>query len=99
MLEQTRGAVLLSALLVGLAGCSHTISSKDVERKLGNYLSAQVGQMVKAMCPKRLEAKKGKTYRCTVVAADRSRTEIKLTMLDDSGKFRFRGARATGVDR
>jgi hypothetical protein len=100
MPKPTRGAlVLLTGAAVGLTGCSKTVSSRDVEKKVGKTLSAQVGQKVNAKCPGKLDAKKGKTYDCTVIAADGSRAKIRLTMLDDSGKFSFQGAGAAGATK
>lgn len=88
--------VALGLALAGLTGCTKTISTREAEKRIEKTLSSQVGQAVTAKCPGKLEAKKGKTYVCSAVAADGSRTRIRLTMLDDSGKFTFRGAGGTG---
>ena len=90
------GAVVLGIALAGLTGCRDTVNTREAEKRIEKTLSAQVGQPVTATCPGKLEATKGKSYLCTVVARDGSRTRVRLTMIDDSGKFTFRGARASG---
>ncbi len=92
MLKSTLPAMALPVLIASLTGCTKTVNTKDVEKKVSKTLSSQVGQKVKTKCPGKLEAKKGKSYVCTAVAADGSRTKIRLRMLDDSGRFGFQGA-------
>ncbi len=91
MLKPMLGALVLTALFAGQTGCSSKVSTEEVEKKVNKTLSAQVGQKVKTKCPGRLEAKKGKSYVCTVAAADGSRTKIRVRMLNDTGKFDFQG--------
>ncbi len=92
MLKSTLAAVALPVLILSLTGCSKTVNTKDVETKIDKTLASQVGKPVKTKCPGKLEAKKGKSYVCTAVAGDGSRTKIRLTMLDDNGRFGFQGA-------
>lgn len=99
MLQSRLAAVALPILLASLTGCTKTIDTNDVEKKVSKTLSAQLRQKVKTKCPGTLEAKKGKTYICTAVAADGSKTRISLRMLDDSGRFGFEGAGPAGATR
>ncbi len=99
MLTTWRGSILLGALVVVLSGCTKRVENADVERQMARTLSAQVGQKVTVKCPKELEARKGKTYACTATAMDGSKMPLRLTMVDDSGHFRFQGAGATGAAR
>ncbi len=92
MLKSTLAAVALPVLILSLTGCTKTFNTKDVEKKVNKTLSSQVGKPVKTKCPGKLEAKKGKSYVCTAVAADGSRMKVRLRMLDDSGRFEFQGA-------
>jgi hypothetical protein len=91
MPKPTGGAVAVVVLAAGLTACTKTVSSDDAQKRIGATLSAQVHQKVTAKCPQTLEAKKGKTYTCTATAADRSKTKVRVVMLDDSGRFRIEG--------
>lgn len=99
MLKSTLAAVALSVFIAGITGCKKTVDTKGVEKKTSKTLSAQIGKKVKIKCPGTLEAKKGKTYTCTAVAADGSRMKVRVTMLDDSGRFGFEGAGPVGATR
>ena len=92
MRRTKRAGMLLGALALALAGCTKTVDSGDVEKKMARTLSAQVGQKVTVKCPEDLEAKKGKTYDCTATAMDGSKMRLRLMMVDDSGHYSFRGA-------
>lgn len=96
MRKPTWTPMLLGVVVLGLGGCTKTVGNEDAESKAAKTLSAQVGQKVSVKCPGRLEAKKGKEYDCTATAADGSRMRLRLTMVDDSGRFTFRGAGAAG---
>jgi hypothetical protein len=78
---------LIVGALVGLAGCTNTVDSKDVEKKTDASLTRQYGQRIRTKCPGKLEAKKGRSYECAVTAADGSKGTTRIKMLDGSGKF------------
>jgi hypothetical protein len=65
----SRALLTTIALAVGFAGCggAKTVDKAEVEKEVQTQLSKSVGQQAPAAdCPKDLEAKKGKTTRCTM---------------------------------
>ena len=80
-----RPAAAIPALLAltALAGCgSTTIDSGKAESFLDGSLQPSPRSVT---CPKNVTVKKGRTFACTVVAANGRRYSVTIHIVDDSG--------------
>ncbi len=81
---------LALAAVIALAACGEkTLDTADAEDEISDKLEGQ-GRPApdKVECPDDMTAKKGKTYTCKLTAGE-DELDVKLTMLDDDGKFEF----------
>lgn len=85
-------ALLLPALVAGLAGCgTKTVSASTVAKAAEDALEQQVGTRPDITCPHDLAAKVGATTRCRLTAEGLDGTygvTVKVRSLD-SGKAHF----------
>lgn len=76
-------------LALSLSGCTKTIDEGDLEGKISDNISKQLGgQKPKVDCPGGKKAKKGNTFDCSATLAGQKAT-IVVKLTDDSGKFTF----------
>jgi hypothetical protein len=73
---------------LSLAGCTKTIKQGDLENKISENISKQLGQKPKVACPSGQKAKKGNSFNCTATLAGQKAT-IVVKLTDDNGKFTF----------
>ena len=89
-LHRTTATLVALALAVSLAACGDkTLDTADAEDEISDKLQEQGRPKPdKVECPDDMTAKKGKTYTCKLTAGD-DELDVKLTMLDDDGRFEF----------
>jgi hypothetical protein len=76
---------------VALGACGEkTLDTADAEDEISEQLQAQGRPEPKEVeCPDDMTAEKGKEYTCKLTAPNGDELDVKLTMLDNDGKFRF----------
>jgi hypothetical protein len=83
-------AALACAALGVLAGCGEKTLEKDsAESEITDKLKDQGLTAKSVECPDDMKAKKGEVHECDLTAPNGEKLKVKLTMLDDDGKFRF----------
>jgi uncharacterized lipoprotein len=88
-LRRTFTAALAVAALGGLAACGEkTLDKGDAEGEIEEKLKAQNVDASSVECPDDMTAKKDETYTCKAKVGGKE-VDVKLTMLDDDGKFQF----------
>jgi hypothetical protein len=96
--ETTKLAVALVLGVLGataLAGCKdlkevRTLDTTGTEQVIKRGVARNYGaQLVSVKCPKRVDAGKGKTFRCVGKANDGSRLRFKVTQTDDRGDVKW----------
>jgi hypothetical protein len=81
----------LAALALALGGCTRTIDSEKAGRTITKAVSSRTGSKItKVDCPSGKTARKGDTFRCTVVAGDGGSGTVVVTETDDEGTVRVR---------
>lgn len=83
-------AVVALPIAFLFAGCSQTLDTGDLQKKIEDGVSSQNGVKVKVKCPDDIEAKKGKIVTCTATTTSGQKASIVVTLLDDNGKFSYR---------
>jgi DNA-binding transcriptional regulator WhiA len=85
----TATALAVLAALVFAACGEKTLDTADAEDEISDKLQEQGRPKPdKVECPDDMTAEKGKTYTCKLTAGE-DELDVKLTMLDDDGKFEF----------
>lgn len=88
-LRRTFAVALAVAAMGALAACGEkTLDTADAESEITDKLKTQGVEAESVECPDDMKAKKDQTYTCTAKAAGRD-VDVKLTMLDDDGRFEF----------
>ncbi|HEX8052630.1 MAG TPA: DUF4333 domain-containing protein [Thermoleophilaceae bacterium] len=83
-------AALACAALGVFAGCGEaTLDSKSAEDQITEKSKAQGLEVKSVDCPDDIKAKKGEKGTCELTTAAGDKADVKLTMLDDDGKFEF----------
>jgi uncharacterized lipoprotein len=83
-------AALACAALGVLAGCGEKTLEKDsAQDEITEKLKAQGLSPKSVECPDDMTAKKGEVHECDLTAPNGDKLKVKLTMLDDDGKFEF----------
>jgi len=79
--------LLALALALVIAGCGERpIDARKAEAQIRSLVTQRVGVRVAAVtCPTGIIAKKGRTFRCRIVAADRSEGDVVVTSRDGRG--------------
>jgi predicted small lipoprotein YifL len=90
-LRSAFAATLAIAVTVALAACGEkTLDTGDAESEIADKIEQQRNVRPKSIeCPEDMKAKKGEEYTCTLTAPNGDELDVKLTMLDDDGKFEF----------
>lgn len=92
MSRRARRAPLLLAvpvLALALTGCAKKIDQQDLEKKISQSLSQQLGGTRPVVhCPGGKEAKKGNTFACTATLTGQKAT-IQVRLTDDNGRFTY----------
>ena len=90
-LRRTFAAALAIGAMGALAACGEkTLDTDDAEKEIADKIEQQRNVRPKTIeCPDDMTAKKGETYTCTLTAPNGDELDVKLTMLDDDGKFEF----------
>jgi hypothetical protein len=88
----TIGAAVLLSLSLAACG-TEVVEQEEVERQAKESLEAEIGQKLKAIdCPGDLDAEKGKSIKCTLVAEDDSKVDLTVTVAsidDDKARLDF----------
>jgi translation initiation factor 1 (eIF-1/SUI1) len=82
-------APALAAVAV-LAGCTETLDNEDLESKLRTQLAPQGGakpEDISVDCPDDQEVKKGRKFKCTLIAPDDTKLPVNVTLTNDEGGF------------
>ena len=79
------GAAFLTAGLV--AGCSSSLDQADVQSKLSQGMTDQLGGDYTVSCPSDIPLSAGSTFSCTTSGADGSTGVITVTQDDDQGNL------------
>ena len=79
------GAVFLSAGLI--AACSSSLSQTDVQDKLKQGMSEQLGGDFTVNCPSDIPVSVGASFTCDTTGADGSTGTIAVTQDDDQGNL------------
>ena len=89
--RRAAAATLACASLGLLAGCgTKTLEKDDAEQEISKKVEELRNVKPKSVeCPDDMEAKKGKKHTCKLTAPNGDVLDVKLTMLDDDGKFEF----------
>jgi hypothetical protein len=84
-------AALACAAIGGLVACGEkTLDKGSAEDQISEKLQDQGRPAPKSVeCPDDMKAKKGESYTCKLTAPNGDELDVKLTMLDDDGKFEF----------
>jgi NAD(P)-dependent dehydrogenase (short-subunit alcohol dehydrogenase family) len=89
-------ALALAALgATAVTGCkdlkeARTLDTTGTEQVIKRGVARDYGaQLVSVKCPKRVDAGKGKTFRCVGKANDGSRLRFKVTQTDDKGDVKW----------
>lgn len=79
-------------LAAAAAGCgTSTLNTDEAEKQIASGIEKQTGvKLRKVDCPSDVEAKKGKTFHCTLVAPNGSKVGLTAVQTSDDGKFVFR---------
>jgi hypothetical protein len=81
-------AVVCVAALAACGIGTKVLDGKEVEKQIADGLVAQGKPQPKSIaCPKELEAKKDKTYECTLTAPNGDQLPIAIKMTNDDGKY------------
>ena len=76
------------AMTVGLlAACSNSLSQSDVQDKLTQGMSDQLGGEYTVSCPSDIPVAAGATFTCEATGADGSSGVITVTQDDDQGNL------------
>lgn len=92
-----RTTALLGALCltVGLlAACSNSLSQTDVQDKLKQGMTEQLGGEYTVTCPSDIPVSAGATFTCDATGADGSTGTISVTQDDDQGNLSWEYAAA-----
>ena len=87
-----RMGLVAAVAAAALSGCGEDVlKEEDVERDAKRVLTEQVGEEPKRIdCPGDLEAKKGETMKCTLVASDDSEVDVTVTVTEVAdGKAKY----------
>lgn len=97
-MKHGRTTAMLGALIatVGLlAACSNSLSQSDVQDKLTQGMSEQLGGEYTVTCPSDIPVAAGATFTCDATGADGSTGVITVTQDDDQGNLTWEYAAAT----
>lgn len=89
-MKHGRTTALLGALVatVGLlAACSNSLSQTDVQDKLTQGMTEQLGGTYTVSCPSDIPVAAGATFTCDATGADGSMGVITVTQDDDQGNL------------
>jgi hypothetical protein len=89
-MKHGRTAALFGALAVTvglLAACSSSLSQTDVQDKLQQGLTEQLGGEYTVTCPSDIPVQSGGTFTCDVTSTDGSTAKINVTQNDDQGNL------------
>jgi hypothetical protein len=87
--RKAMAAALAVAAIGGMAACGEkTLDTADAEDEIADKLKTQGVEATDVKCPDDMTAKKDKTYTCKAKAGGQD-VNVKLTMLDDDGRFQF----------
>jgi Domain of unknown function (DUF4333) len=81
--------VVASSIMVGVAltGCAKSIDHKDAERKIADLFAREANSKVTVACPSGKQRHKGVRFACVGTAADGSKADIFIRIVDDQGHF------------
>ena len=82
----------IAALL--LPGCGRdgaTIDHTTLEKAIEVSVARQRHEIVIAVCPKGIRAKKGKKFTCTATRANGEQVKFRVTAKDDKGNVKYVG--------
>jgi Domain of unknown function (DUF4333) len=80
MAGRSLAAIGVAAALVGLTGCSKSVSTADLERTVAEGLEKSTGSKVEKLeCPDELKAEVGATVNCTLTDKGK-RYNVKVTV-------------------
>ena len=89
-MKHGRTAALLGALAVTvglLAACGSSLSQTDIQDKIQQGLTEQLGGEYTVTCPSDIPVQSGATFTCDVTSADGSTAKIAVTQNDDQGNL------------
>jgi len=74
------------------AGCgTTTLNTDEAEKQIAAGIEKQTGvKLRKVDCPSDVEAKKGKTFHCTLTAPNGSTVGLTAVQTSDDGRFTYR---------
>ena len=84
-------APLLLALALVPAGCGdeeRVLDAAVIEDQVATRLAATVGERPRVACPRTLPTARGGTFTCTVTARDGQRSDARVRLVDDDGRYR-----------
>lgn len=88
-----------AVIAVGLAACTATIDSADLESQLAEQFGEETGiEGLEVSCPDDIEAEQGKTFECEVSAPDGTSQSVEVTLTDDEGGFEAEPVGAAAQD-
>lgn len=91
---QIKTAGLAAALpwaAAAAAGCgTTTLDTNGAEKQIAAGIEKQTGvKLRKVECPSDIEAKKGKTFHCTLTAPNGQKIGLTAVQTSDDGRFRY----------
>lgn len=97
---QIKAVALASALPLAAAlaaGCgTTTLNTDEAEKQIAAGIEKQTGvKLLKVDCPSDVEAKKGKTFHCTLTVPNGRKVRLTAVQTSDDGKFTYRVDRST----